>query len=97
MIAGQNALKDAEAMWEASADPVYGDPTCPESEFSDFPVRSARRGLRWGQLDLGHGVNAACRIIRNGSRAKFGYGISKPSRPPKLFGDHDEYYRANQK
>lgn len=96
-IADQNALKDAESIWGMVTARVYGDPTCPESDFSELAVRFAQRGLRWVQLAMRHGVTAANRMIRGGSRAKFGYGILKPANPPKLFTYHAEYDRAKQK
>ena len=44
---GAQSLNDAEALWQMSISPVYGDPKCLEGEFIELPIRFAKRGLRW--------------------------------------------------
>ena len=93
-MADRNALTDAEALWQMFLNPVYGDPTCPEEDFSDLAVRFARRGLRWIRMALAHGITLANRRIRSESRAYYGYGSNKPGNAPQLFSAHDDYDQA---
>ena len=69
-MAGQNALRDEEAIRGISASPTYCDPACPESEHPDLAALFAQRGHRWAQLALGRGITAADRRFRTESRAE---------------------------
>ena len=93
----QQALKDAEAMWHMFTNPVYGDPTCPEEEFSELSVRFAKKGHKWVRLAMAHGVTMANRRIRSENRAFHGYGLNKPANtPPPFHEQFDEYDSAKK-
>ena len=93
-LTDQNALTEADALWHMFPNPVYGDPTNREEDFSDLAIRLAQRGMRWVKLALAHGITMANRRIRSESRAFYGYGINRPGNTPKLPPQHDEYDQA---
>ena len=54
--------------------PVYGDPVVLEEEFSELPIRFAKRGIRWIKLAQMAGISAPNRRFRSEQRADAGYG-----------------------
>ena len=93
-MSDQNALLEADAIWNMFQNPAYGDPAEPEDDFSDLAIRFAQRGLRWAKLALAHGVTMTNRRILSESRSFHGYGINKPGAAPQLSPDHTEYDTA---
>ena len=78
--------------------PVYGDPTCPEEEYTELSVRFAKKGPKWARLDVAHGITMASRMIRSGNRAFHGYGLDKPkTKPPPFFAQYGEYDQAKKR
>ena len=96
-MADRNDLEDDGAIWRMFLNPVYGDPTCPEEEYSDLPIRFAHRGLRWARLASAHGIAMAHRRMRTESRPYYGYGVKKPDNAPQLFAHQDEFDLAKNK
>ena len=97
-LADQQALTDADALWRMFAHPVYGDPICPEEEFSELSVRYAKKGFKWVRLASAYGVTLANRRIRSENRAFHGYGLNKPTtRAPSFYEQYNEYDQAKKR
>ena len=78
--------------------PAYGDPTCPEEEFTDLSLGFHQKGLRRIRMAIAHGITMRNRRVRSESRAMYGYGVRKPDAfPTQLFGDVEEYEQAEKR
>ena len=88
------ALNGAEALWQTTISPVYGDPLCLEDGFTDISIRFAQRGIRWIKMARPAGISAANRRCRSELRARVGYGRLKPADPAARVESHDDFDHA---